>query len=200
MYLYPLQNIKDYWNTESPVYLNSMIPKLMTYKQFYEVMNAIKIPDNKIKENSDLIQEIITIFNQNNTDLYFLGGHLCIDEMLKAAKGNLNPFKVSMKCKPDGEGYKFFIIADQNYFAWNIVLYMGNSMKMKELVKNFVETLPNKNNNYSFPHEKTVYPNNKVDFKLTTDSGISTTESAFELDSKIGLIMAIKANSKKGIG
>ena len=71
---------------------------------------------------------------------------------------------------------------------------------MKELVKNFVETLPNKNNNYCFPLNTTVFPNNKVDFKLTTDSGISTTESAFELDSKIGLIMAIRANSKKGIG
>eukprot|EP01091_Cochliopodium_minus_P021309 TRINITY_DN968_c0_g1_i12.p1 TRINITY_DN968_c0_g1~~TRINITY_DN968_c0_g1_i12.p1 ORF type:complete len:176 (-),score=27.61 TRINITY_DN968_c0_g1_i12:491-1018(-) len=69
------------------------------------------------------------------------GSVVAIDEWLAFYKG-MNPWRVCIKVKPSGVGFKFYVIADKHHFAYHFILYKGESMKTNDIVLQLVETLP----------------------------------------------------------
>ena len=71
------------------------------------------------------IREVWDIFNNRCQQLYGLGPHVTIEEMLQKFRGRCK-FRQYMPSKPGRYGIKYWILADaENRYCYNAISYLG---------------------------------------------------------------------------
>ena len=117
MWSNPRKHKSDYWkNPDCSVFGGSrIIPKLL-YRDKYDLFHK------KVSFQKQQIHDFISWMNKYFGKLYLKSSHIAIDEILLFFSG-ANPFKVCIKAKPAGIGFKFYASADSNGFITNFFLY-----------------------------------------------------------------------------
>ena len=93
------------------------------------------------------IREVWHIFNNRCRQLYGLGPHVTIDEMLQKFRGRCK-FRQYMPSKPGRYGIKYWILAAaENHYCYNAIPYLGKETEFPavdfgaQVVKSLVETI-----------------------------------------------------------
>ena len=115
----------------------------MRFRRFDDVNTR----DDRKDDRFGHIREAWDTFNNHCRELYGLGPHTTIDEMLQKFRGRCR-FRQYMPSKPGRYGIKYWILADaENHYCYNTIPYLGKEGDAPavnlgaQVVKNLVEPI-----------------------------------------------------------
>ena len=114
--------------------------------------------DDRKDDRFGHIREAWDTFNNRCRELYGLGPHTTIDEMLQKFRGRCR-FRQYMPSKPGRYGIKYWILADaKNHYCYNAIPYLGKEGDAPavnlgaQVVKNLVEPIKGTSRNVTCDH------------------------------------------------
>ena len=113
--------------------------------------------DNREDDRFGHIREVWDTFNNRCRELYGLGPHTAIDEMLQKFRGRCR-FRQYMPSKPGRYGIKIWILADaENHYCYNAIPHIGKegdapaSVNLGgQVVKSLLEPIKGTNRNVTW--------------------------------------------------
>lgn len=121
--------IADYWSG-SPLYSNSLVPKIMSRNRFQLLLKCVHFADNAAVEPNDRLHKIKDLFEmvQNN----FIqqcnpGEFLAVDESMIPFRGRLL-FRQYIPSKRHKYGIKFFKLCNTSGYTLGIQIYTGQML------------------------------------------------------------------------
>lgn len=196
---------------------HELILKIMTELAFYDVSHALNW-DIDSSDTKNQVESLLVILNKNFQKYFICSSYVVIDEALKKMKIKKSKISVAIHSKPARKGTKYLVLADKNYYSYNITLYLGESTTNMETIKSFMQTLPTGDTEvflfllilgrYEEQFKVKFLGNLKryisyfirPYFFLTLDSGFGSQDCAVLLNkSKIRFVQAMKPSKDYGI-